>query len=110
MLKPTDTTTNRKIVLNSRPVGEPTDANFRLEVEELGAPKAGEMLVKNHYLSLDPYMRGMMSDLDSYAEPVAIGGTMIGFTVSEVLASRRDGVKAGDWLLTYGGWQEHAIS
>lgn len=110
MLKSIDTTTNRKIVLNSRPVGEPSDANFRLEVEELGAPKEGEILVKNHYLSLDPYMRGMMTDRDSYAEPIAIGGTMVGMTVGEVVASRRDGFKAGDWVVTFGGWQDYSIS
>jgi NADPH-dependent curcumin reductase len=109
MLKPVETTTNRKYVLNSRPVGEPSEANFRLEVEELGAPKAGEMLVKNHYLSLDPYMRGMMTDRDSYAEPIAIGGTMVGMTVSEVVESRLEGFKAGDWVVTGGGWQENAI-
>lgn len=110
MIKPDETTTNRKFVLNARPVGEPKDTDFRLEVEEIAAPKSGEMLVRNHFLSLDPYMRGMMADRDSYAEPIAIGGTMVGVTIGEVIASSKDGFKPGDWVVTGGGWQDFSLT
>jgi len=110
MLKSVTSTTNRKIVLNSRPKGEPQLSDFRLELEETGAPKAGQMLVRNHFLSLDPYMRGMMSDRDSYVEPIAIGGTMSGMTIAEVVASRIDRFKAGDWVVVNAGWEEYSLT
>ena len=78
---------NRRIVLASRPHGEPTPAHFRLEEAPAPTPKAGEVLLRNRYLSLDPYMRGRMSAAKSYAKPVEIGETMVGGTVSEVVAS-----------------------
>jgi NADPH-dependent curcumin reductase CurA len=100
---------NRKIVLASRPVGEPTEANFKMV--EGPVPKAGEgeVLLRTHFLSLDPYMRGRMSDAKSYAEPVPIGGVMEGGTVSEVLESHYSGLKAGDFVEGRTGWQTHAV-
>ncbi|KJY95864.1 NADP-dependent oxidoreductase [Pseudoalteromonas ruthenica] len=101
---------NRQIVLNSRPEGEPVADNFRLQ--EVDAPKAkqGEMLLRTIYLSLDPYMRGRMSDAESYADPVAIDEVMVGGTVSQVVESHIEGFKAGDWVLSMNGWQDYAIS
>src|SRR5476649_2925898 len=71
---------------------------------------AGQMLLRTLWLSLDPYMRGRMSDAPSYATPVAIGQVMEGRTVSEVVASNCDGFAAGDIVFSPNGWQSHAIS
>jgi NADPH-dependent curcumin reductase CurA len=101
---------NRRIVLASRPVGAPTEANFRLETEKVPEPGEGQMLLRTMYLSLDPYMRGRMSDAPSYAPPVAVGGLMVGATVSRVEVSNLAGFAVGDYLLTFNGWQEFAIS
>jgi len=78
---------NRRIVLDSRPVGAPTAANFRLEDVAVPAPSAGQVLLRTLFLSLDPYMRGRMSDAPSYAAPVPVGGVMVGGTVSRVETS-----------------------
>jgi NADPH-dependent curcumin reductase CurA len=101
---------NRRIVLDSRPVGAPVAENFR--VERLGVPalSAGQVLLRTLYLSLDPYMRGRMSDAPSYAPPVAVGDVMIGGTVSRVDASRHPDYQAGDMVLGYSGWQDYALS
>jgi len=104
------TTTNRRLVLAERPVGEPTDKTMRLERADIPTPGAGEMLLRTEYLSLDPYMRGRMSDAPSYADPVAVGGVMVGGTVSEVMASNLDGFAAGDWVVSFNGWQDYAVS
>ena len=101
---------NQRIVLASRPQGWVTEQNFRLEKTGLPKPGEGEVLVKNLWLSLDPYMRGRMSDAPSYATPVAIGQVMEGRTVSEVLASNLDGFAAGDIVFSPNGWQTHAVS
>ncbi|ODT18800.1 MAG: NADP-dependent oxidoreductase [Kaistia sp. SCN 65-12] len=103
-------TTNRKIILAARPTGMPNEETLKLETAPIGKPGKGQMLVRSHYLSLDPYMRGMMSDRDSYAEPIPLGGTMVGGTVAEVVESQLDGYATGDWVMTYGGWQDYAIS
>ncbi len=101
---------NRKFVLAQRPKGEPDENTLRLEDADLPAPGAGQMLLRNEYLSLDPYMRGRMSDAPSYAAPVEIGGVMVGGTVSEVLASNVEGFSRGDWVSAFGGWQDYATS
>ena len=85
-------TTNRKIVLASRPVGAPVASDFRMETETLRSPDEGQMLLRTVYLSLDPYMRGRMSDAPSYAPPVAVGELMVGATVSRVEISNRAGI------------------
>jgi NADPH-dependent curcumin reductase CurA len=101
---------NRKIVLASRPFGPPTEDNFRLiEVEELDNPGDG-LLLRTLWLSLDPYMRGLMSEGDSYTAPTAIGEVMDGGTVSEVLASSLDDFAIGDLVVGYTGWQEYSRS
>ena len=101
---------NRQIVLGSRPVGAPTADNFRLEEREISTLEDGQVLLRTQYLSLDPYMRGRMSDAPSYAAPVAVGSTMVGSTISCVQASRHPGYQIGDKVLAYGGWQDYALS
>lgn len=103
-------TVNRKLVLAERPRGEPTDKTLRLETEAVPEPGAGQMLLRNEFLSLDPYMRGRMSDAPSYAAPVEIGEVMIGGTVSEVVSSNIDGFAEGDRVAAFGGWQDYALS
>lgn len=103
-------TTQRAIVLNSRPVGAPTLENFRLRENPLPTPADGELLLRTLYLSLDPYMRGRMSDAKSYAAPMAVGDVMVGGTVSRVQVSKHPGFKEGDLVLGFSGWQDHALS
>ena len=100
----------RRIVLASRPAGEPAAENFRLEEFRIPLPGPGEVLLHALFLSLDPYMRGRMSDAPSYAAPVAIGGVMEGGAVSKVIASNNDAYKPGDLVLGHTGWQTHALS
>jgi NADPH-dependent curcumin reductase len=102
--------TARRIVLASRPVGEPKPDNFRLEQFSVPAPSQGEILLRALWLSLDPYMRGRMNDAPSYTAPVAIGQTMVGGTVSEVLSSNNPAFASGDLVMGYTGWQTHAVS
>jgi NADPH-dependent curcumin reductase CurA len=104
------TATNRSIVLNSRPHGAPTAADFRLQESAVPVPQDGQVLLRTLYLSLDPYMRGRMSDAASYAAPVEIGAPMIGATVSRVEASRHPGFAVGDLVLAFSGWQDYALS
>jgi NADPH-dependent curcumin reductase CurA len=100
----------RRIVLASRPVGEPKPSDFRLEEYPVPQPGAGEVLLRAQWLSLDPYMRGRMSDAPSYAKPVGIGAVMEGGTVGEVVASNNDRFAPGDIVLGHTGWQTHALS
>jgi len=102
--------TARRIVLASRPVGEPTPGNFRLEDYTPSAPAEGQILLRTIWLSLDPYMRGRMSDGPSYAAPVPVDGVMEGGTVCEVIASRDPGFAQGDIVLAHSGWQTHALT
>src|SRR5947209_610307 len=102
--------TARRIVLASRPVGEPKPSDFREEEFPTPTPKSGEALLRTLWLSLDPYMRGRMSDAPSYAKPVGVGEVMQGGTVSEVVASNNDGFAPGDIVLGHTGWQTHALS
>jgi NADPH-dependent curcumin reductase len=100
----------KRIVLTARPVGEPKPSDFRVEDYALPAPGEGQVLLRTIWLSLDPYMRGRMSDGPSYAAPVPIGGVMEGGTVAEVLASNNPGFAKGDIVLAHSGWQTHALS
>jgi NADPH-dependent curcumin reductase CurA len=100
---------NQRIVLASRPAAEPELANFRLETMELPPLQDGQVLVRHHFLSLDPYMRGRMSDGKSYAQPQPLDAVMIGGTVGQVLESRHPGYAAGDSVVGMGGWQQHAV-
>jgi NADPH-dependent curcumin reductase CurA len=102
---------NRRIVLASRPQGEPTAANFRLEEAPLPSPGPGQVVLRNRFLSLDPYMRGRMDEARSYAPPVALDDVMEGRTVAEVIESHQSGLSRGDWVFApSGGWQTHAIA
>jgi NADPH-dependent curcumin reductase CurA len=101
---------NRKVVLASRPVGSVTEANFRVEEASVPKPGDGEVLVRNLWLSLDPYMRGRMSDQKSYVKGVDIGEVMVGQTVGEVLESRHPKLKVGDTVLTQLGWQLYGVT
>ena len=96
---------NRRIVLASRPEGWVTPQNFRLEKAPLPRPADGEVLVKNLWLSLDPYMRGRISAAKSYVKGVDIGEVMVGQTVGEVMESKHPNLKKGDHVLTQLGWQ-----
>jgi len=96
---------NKRVLLASRPSGWVSEANFRIEEAPLPQPEPGEVLVKNLWLSLDPYMRGRMSDAKSYVKGVELGEVMVGQTVGEVLESRHPTLKAGDKVLTQLGWQ-----
>ena len=101
---------NRRVLLNSRPHGAPTTENFRIEHDSVPAPQAGQVLLRTLYLSLDPYMRGRMSDGPSYAASVGVGEVMVGATVSRVEESRHAEFKPGDLVLGYAGWQAYALS
>ncbi|MGL0815377.1 NADP-dependent oxidoreductase [Vibrio vulnificus] len=102
--------TNRQIVLASRPVGAPTAENFALTQSDIPTPAQGELLLRSVYLSLDPYMRGRMSDAKSYADPVGINEVMVGGTVCQVEASNHAEFEVGEWVLAYTGWQDYALS
>src|SRR5688572_23183036 len=103
-------TKNRRILLVSRPRGEPTLDNFRLVESEAPAPGPNQILLRSIYLSLDPYMRGRMNAAKSYAPPVEIGQVMEGRTVAEVVESKLPGYQPGDIVFAPIGWQEFAVS
>lgn len=107
---PDDNSVNHRIILGSRPVGAPTPENFSLEKLAIPVESSGQVLLRTLYLSLDPYMRGRMSDAPSYTAPMAIGDVMVGGTVSRVEASRHPDYQQGDLVLAYSGWQEYAVS
>lgn len=102
--------TNRQIHLAARPKGLPKESDFALV--ETGVPplQDGQFLVKIAYLSVDPYMRGLMSDAKSYMDPISIGDVVIGGAVGTIVESRHPGYAAGEVVLGYWGWQEYAVS
>jgi NADPH-dependent curcumin reductase CurA len=97
---------NRQVLLASRPDGAPTLESFRIHDAPMPEAGAGELLVRSLYLSLDPYMRGRMSDRASYADPVPIDGVMGGGSVGQVIAGSAPDIAIGDYVLGHGGWQE----
>lgn len=101
---------NTRIVLASRPVGAPTQNDFRLETVVKPIPQEGEMLLRSVYLSLDPYMRGRMSAAKSYADPVELDDVMVGATVCQVEESNNATFQVGEWVLAYTGWQDYGVS
>src|SRR5260221_1560290 len=101
--------TNKQLLLDSRPEGEATTNNFKLVTSQTRALKDGEVLVRHHYLSLDPYMRGRMNDAKSYAEPQPLGEVMQGGTAGEVIESRHPQFTVGDKVVGQGGWQEYSL-
>jgi NADPH-dependent curcumin reductase CurA len=102
--------TNRRVLLKSRPIGEPKPTDFELTDAPAPAAADGEILVRTIWLSLDPYMRGRMNDVKSYTAPVALGQPMVGGTVGEVVESRAPGFERGDFVLSYGGWQSYHVA
>lgn len=100
---------NKQIVLASRPEREAHPGNFHLVETPLADPADGQVLVRNHYLSLDPYMRMRMSDAKSYAAPQVLGEVMVGGTAGVVVASRHDKYEPGDNVVAMGGWQQYTL-
>ena len=100
----------RRIVLARRPVGEPKPSDFRLEDFPVPQSGPGQLLLRTQWLSLDPYMRGRMSDAPSYARPVGLGEVMEGGTVCAVAASNHPDYRPGEIVLAHSGWQTHALS
>ena len=100
---------NRQFLLDSRPQGEARASNFKLVTSETPPLQDGQVLVRHHYLSLDPYMRGRMDEAKSYARPQPLGQVMQGGTVGEVVESRAPGFEPGDKVVGMGGWQEYSV-
>jgi NADPH-dependent curcumin reductase CurA len=102
-------TSTREIRLASRPAGRPVPENFRLAESPLPELQDGQILVRNLYISVDPYMRGRMNDAKSYSAPFALDAALDGGAVGEVIASRAEGRKAGDAVVHQLGWREYAV-
>jgi len=102
-------TSNQQIILDNRPHGEASPGNFRLISSEIPPLQDGQVLVRHHYLSLDPYMRGRMNESKSYAASQALGEVMIGGTVGEVAESKHPKYAVGDKVVGMGGWQEYSV-
>ena len=101
--------TNHIIVLDNRPQGQASASNFKLISAETPALQEGQVLVRNHFLSLDPYMRGRMNDSKSYAAPQPLGQVMEGGTVGEVIESRNPKFQPADIVVGRGGWQHYTV-
>jgi NADPH-dependent curcumin reductase CurA len=101
---------NRQILLAARPQGAVEERHFKLVEGDVPQARDGEFVVRTHYLSLDPYMRGRMDDAKSYAPKAELNEVMVGATVGEVTESRNDKFQAGDFVLTRSGWQEYGVS
>lgn len=101
---------NTRIILNSRPDGRPSPDNFRSETVAVAEPADGQVLLKLHYISLDPYMRGRMSESKSYIPPIALGGAMEGEAIAEVIVSRHKDFAVGDMVVAFTGWQTYAVA
>ena len=102
-------TINQQILLDNRPQGEAVESNFKLVQSEVPALADGQVLVRHHYMSLDPYMRGRMNDAKSYALPQPLGEVMEGGTAGEVVESRHPKYQVGDKVVGMGGWQEYCV-
>lgn len=102
--------TVRRFLLSARPVGLPKESDFKLVEAPLPSPQPGQVLVQTVYLSVDPYMRGRITGVRTYADPVLVGDVMVGGTVGQVIESRDPSLQAGDYLAGYWGWQDHAVA
>lgn len=100
---------NKQLLLDNRPQGEASTSNFKLVTTQTPALQDGQVLVRHHFLSLDPYMRGRMNDAKSYAAPQPLGQVMQGGTSGEVVESRSPKFKPGDKVVGMGGWQEWSV-
>jgi NADPH-dependent curcumin reductase CurA len=107
---PVDNQKNHEIRLKSRPVGLPTADNFEVAETAVPTPGAGQVLVRNSYVSVDPYMRGRMVDRKSYVPPFQIGETLQGHAVGQVVASNSQAVKVGDFVQSMNGWREWYVA
>ena len=103
------TSTTREIHLSSRPAGWPTHENFRIVETALPKPTAGQVTIRNTVMSVDPYMRGRMNDVKSYAAPFALDAPLDGGVVGEVIESNDDSLRVGDSVMHGLGWREHAV-
>ena len=101
--------TSREIRLASRPIGEPTPSNFSIADVPVGKPGPGQILVRNTWLSVDPYMRGRMNDTKSYVPPFQIGEPLQGGAIGEVIASNAEQIPVGATVMHFLGWREQAI-
>ena len=103
-------TTNRQVRLRSHPVGMPRESDFEIVDVPVASPGEGEVLARTLFLSLDPYMRGRISGVRSYAAGVSVGQVIVGGTVGEVVASRHPGFAAGDVVAGASGWQTYGVA
>jgi len=106
---PANPSTSRQVRLASRPVGEPTPADFELADVDLPVPGPGQVLVRNTWMSVEPYMRGRMDDVPSYIAPFALGAPLEGHAVGEVIESRADAVPVGATVSHFLGWRDHTV-
>ena len=100
---------NQQVLLDNRPAGEAVPGNFKIVTGETPVLQEGQVLVRHHFLSLDPYMRGRMNDSKSYTAPQPLGQVMGGGTVGEVVESRSPKFKPGDQVVGMGGWQHYSV-
>jgi NADPH-dependent curcumin reductase CurA len=101
--------TARRFLLAARPTGLPKESDFKMVDAPLPDPQPGQVLVKTVYLSVDPYMRGRITGVRTYADPVHVGDLMVGGTVGQVIESRDPSLQPGDYVVGYWGWQDHAV-
>ena len=101
---------SREIRLKARPVGLPQESDFELAEVDVSAPAEGEVLIRNIYMSVDPYMRGRMYDRKSYVPPFDVGAVLQGGAVGEVIESLNEGFRVGDYVLGMNGWREYYLS
>src|SRR6218665_1353378 len=100
---------NQQILLDNRPQGEAQASNFRLVESDTPALGEGQVLVRHHFMSLDPYMRGRMNESKSYAAPQPLGQVMQGGTVGEIVESRNPRFAVGEKVVGFGGWQNYSV-
>jgi NADPH-dependent curcumin reductase CurA len=100
---------SREVVLAARPQGEPRESDFELRETDEGTPGDGEVLVRNVFISVDPYMRGRMTGIKTYVGPYEVGAPIDGGAVGRVVASRYDGLAEGDWVSSSLGWREAGV-
>jgi len=101
--------TSRRFLLAARPTGLPKESDFKMVDAPLPDPQPGQVLVKTVYLSVDPYMRGRITGVRTYADPVHVGDLMVGGAVGQVIESRDPSLQPGDYVVGYWGWQDHAV-
>lgn len=101
---------SREVVLAARPQGEPKESDFEVRESPSVEPGDGQVLVRNVFVSVDPYMRGRMSGVRTYVDPYEVGGPIAGGAVGRVVASRHDGFAEGDWVLSMLGWREEGVA